>query len=61
MNFQELPRYKQNLLLEESVSAILTHHSNTDYMNSSFKVHFMLSEFTLGFIFIEEIEPQLSL
>ena len=36
---------------------IQTYHSNTNCMNSSFKVHLMLSVLTLGFIFLEEIEP----
>ena len=34
-----------------------SNYSHTDCMNSSFKVHFMLSVLTLGLIFIEEIEP----
>ena len=47
------------LLLEESFwqQNETPNHSNTDRMNSSFKVHFMLSVLTLGLIFIEEIEP----
>ena len=33
------------------------HHSNTDCMKSSFKMHFMIPVLPLGMIFIEEIEP----
>ena len=32
-------------------------HSNSNCMNSSFQVNVMLSELTVGFIFIDEIEP----
>ena len=35
--------------------AIQIHHSYTDRINSSFKVHFMVSVLTLGFSFIEEM------
>ena len=53
------------MLLEESSKAKLNviqyrfecHHSNTDCMNSPFKVHFMISVLILSLIFIEEIEP----
>ena len=59
LNFWQ--QYKTSVRLDMSFPVskfdLPCHRSYTDSMNSSFKVDFMLSVLTLGFIFLEETEP----